>query len=131
MLGAMLLFRFEGLDRATRKELVLACVPLIVLDYSIVTFLIGLVAWYASQSSVYRSALVGISTGIGILFGIWLSFDMVTAMRRPGGMGRDELKYIEQHPEVVQRSDGVDRVVRNSKPPFQGGAAAVKVESTS
>jgi hypothetical protein len=50
MLTTMLLFRFEGHDTPTRKELGIAWSPLILLDLAIIEFLVGLMLWYADKS---------------------------------------------------------------------------------
>jgi hypothetical protein len=45
----MLLFRFEGAEKATQGELLLAWVPLVLLDISVIDFLVGLVCWYLNR----------------------------------------------------------------------------------
>ena len=49
MLATMLLFRFEAYEEATRKELLLAWSPLVILDWSILSFLGGLLCWYKDK----------------------------------------------------------------------------------
>ena len=49
MLATMLLFRFEEYEEATWKELLLAWSPLALLDWSILSFLCGLLCWYKDK----------------------------------------------------------------------------------
>ena len=50
MLATMLLFRFEGHETATRKELALVWAPLVALDWAIVAFVVGLLLWYGDKN---------------------------------------------------------------------------------
>ncbi|KAM0805797.1 hypothetical protein BDR22DRAFT_777134, partial [Usnea florida] len=76
MLATMLRFRFDEQDSATRKEYALPWSPLVVLDWSIISFLIGLLLWYGDKSNVWRTALVGLQTAALLAFSsgvaIWM-----------------------------------------------------------
>nr|OQO21672.1 hypothetical protein B0A51_10546 [Rachicladosporium sp. CCFEE 5018] len=95
MVGTMLLFRYDGHQEATLRDLILAWTPLIILDWSIISFLGGIILWYVAQNPDFRSWLVGSSTGLLLLFALWLSADMFIAMKRPGGLGKEELEYLD------------------------------------
>jgi hypothetical protein len=82
MLATMLLFRIEN-QRANRKELCLAWSPLVTLDWSILSFLAGLVTWCRDKNSGVRSSLVGSMTGDGLVFCPWVAVDMFVTIRKP------------------------------------------------
>lgn len=94
MLGTMLLFRFEGYENASRKELALAWSPLVILDWSILSFLIGLVVWYIDKNTGWRGSLIGVTTAMCLAFSAWVSVDMWLAIKRPGGLGREEIVVV-------------------------------------
>lgn len=64
----MLLFRFEGHETATRKDLAIAWSPFVLLDWPIVEFLLGLMLWYADKSDRWRYSLV--AAGLSALLAI-------------------------------------------------------------
>lgn len=78
MLGTMLLFRYEGYTSCTRKDLALAWSPLVMLDWSILAFLAGLVTWYKDKNPGWRADLVGITVGVGLVYTFFVSIDMVS-----------------------------------------------------
>ncbi|KAK6419455.1 hypothetical protein LTR95_017058 [Oleoguttula sp. CCFEE 5521] len=112
MVGTMLLFRYEGYQEATRKDLILAWTPLIILDWSIVSFLGGIITWYVAHNPNFRSWLVGASTGVLLAFAMWLSADMAIAMKRPGGLGKEELDYLNSLAENAAEAKGPHVVVQ-------------------
>jgi hypothetical protein len=79
--ATMLLFQFEGVEKITRLDLAIAWSPLVLLDCSIVEFLVGMVCWYSSKNLQWRSALMGtqlaalmgICTGLS-LWMLWMGF---------------------------------------------------------
>ncbi len=90
MLATMFLFRFEGHDEATRQDLALAWVPLVLLDWSIIAFLVGLLLWYGEKNNVWRTVVVGSQTGVCLLFTCWAAVWMWKTMREKGGLGRED-----------------------------------------
>ncbi|KAE9978334.1 hypothetical protein EG328_001508 [Venturia inaequalis] len=60
MTSTMLLFRFEGQEHATRKDLALAWSPLFMLDLAIVEYLLGLLLWYNGKNNRWRIALMSL-----------------------------------------------------------------------
>lgn len=90
MLATMLRFRFEDQDSATRKEYALAWAPLVVLDWSIVAFLIGLLLWYGDKSNAWRTALVGLQTAALLAFTCGVATWMSASMRSGQGFGKEE-----------------------------------------
>ena len=90
MLATMLRFRFEDQDSATVKEYALAWTPLIVLDWSIVSFLIGLLLWYGDKSNVWRTALVGLQTAALLAFSCGVAIWMWASMRPGQGFAKEE-----------------------------------------
>ncbi|KAJ0417409.1 hypothetical protein BJY00DRAFT_206189 [Aspergillus carlsbadensis] len=87
-----LLFHFEGLEKATRLDLAFAWLPLVLLDLSIVEFLVGLVCWYYGKSDRWRGTLMvaQFSSLLGgcIIVTIWIWFQM----KEEGGLGKEETK---------------------------------------
>ncbi|KJX98261.1 hypothetical protein TI39_contig423g00012 [Zymoseptoria brevis] len=105
MLATMPLFRFEGYVQASRKDLCLAWSPLVILDWSILSFLAGLVTWYTDKNPDFRSSLVGPMTGVGLAFCLWVAVDMWFTIRRPGGLGK-ELEFINGMKTEGVQDDG-------------------------
>ena len=90
MLATMLLFRFEGHDTATRKELALVWIPLVLLDWAIVAFVVGLLLWYGEKNNIWRTTILGVQTGALLAFVSWAAVWMWSTMSRTGGLGRIE-----------------------------------------
>jgi len=90
MLGTMLLFRFQGRESASHKELAIAWSPLIILDWSILTFLVGIVVWYVDKNNGWRGSIIAASTAFCLMFCTWMAVDMWSAIKQPGGLGREE-----------------------------------------
>ncbi|MCJ1266983.1 hypothetical protein MMC22_006868 [Lobaria immixta] len=110
MLATMLLFRFEGVQTASRKDLAIAWAPLVLLDWGIVEFLVGLVFWYAEKNNEWRSSIMGTQFAVLLLFTIWTSIWMWGVMSQKGGLGKEEddgLKGLKQHRirQLEERSD--------------------------
>lgn len=90
VMATMLLFQFEALDRATRRDLAIAWVPLVLLDLAIIEFLVGVVCWYYGKTATWRGALM--ATQFAVLLGgclivsTWMWFNM----KEKGGLGREE-----------------------------------------
>ena len=89
-LATMLMFRFEGQKAAKRKEMMLAWMPLVLLDWAILEFLIGLVLWYTSNNSHGRSILIGMQVVVLLGFVIGVAISMYISMSVPGGLGNAE-----------------------------------------
>ena len=54
---------------------------------------------------------MGVVTGAFLAFSIWVSVDMYFAMKRPGGLGAQELSYLQKkHDETksTAQDSGVD-----------------------
>ncbi|CVK92415.1 uncharacterized protein FMAN_07311 [Fusarium mangiferae] len=92
LIAGMLLFQFEGLEKASRLELAVAWIPLTLMDVAIVEFLIGITCWYAANNVRWRGALM--ATQLTALLGlcIALSAFMWLSMREKGGLGEEERK---------------------------------------
>jgi hypothetical protein len=74
VVATMLLFQFEGLESVRRKELAIAWSPLILLDFSIIEFLVGMVCWYSSKNLQWRGALM--ATQLAGLMGLCLALSL-------------------------------------------------------
>jgi len=92
VMSTMLLFKFEGHESATRKDLAIAWSPLIVLDLAIVEFLFGLQLWYSGKNDIWRIALVSSQLAMLLGYCVWMSFWMWTTMCNKGGLGRAEIQ---------------------------------------
>lgn len=92
VMGTMLLFSFEGVERACRVDLAVVWMPLILLDLSIVEFLVGMVCWYWDNNARWRGALMAaqlaVLLGFTIILSIWIWFQM----SKSGGLGREEIE---------------------------------------
>ena len=90
MLATMLRFRFEDQDSATRKDYALAWAPLVMLDWSIFAFLVGLLLWYGEKSNAWRTALVGSQTAALLAFASGVATWMWVSMRRGRDFSKEE-----------------------------------------
>lgn len=91
MLATMLPFRFQGQEAATRKDYLLAWSPLVLLDWSIVAFLVGLLLWYGEKSNGWRIALVGSQTALMLVFVCGVAVWMWSSIRRRKELGKEEM----------------------------------------
>lgn len=108
----MLLFRFDGAEKATQGELLLAWAPLILLDISVMEFLIGLVCWYIDRNASWRGLLLGIQFVTLTAFCIVISFSVWSSLNTKGGLGKEEReaaseKGATQSPERHNMGQGV------------------------
>ena len=101
MLATMLLFRFEGHETATRKELALVWAPLVALDWAIVAFVVGLLLWYGEKNDTWRTTIVGLQTGALLAFVSSAAVWMWSTMSRKGGLGRAESAPLEDRKRVA------------------------------
>lgn len=65
------------------------------LNWSIVSFLLAVLIWYASKNDALRSGLVSAITGGLLLFSVSVSVFMYRVMSRLGGLGKEEKDAIE------------------------------------
>lgn len=90
VMATMLLFSFEGVEKATRMDLAVAWSPLVLLDISIVEFLIAIVCWYCGKNVRWRGALMATQLvcllGICVALSSWMWFHLV----QKGALGREE-----------------------------------------
>ena len=101
MLATMLLFRFEGHETATRKELALVWVPLVALDWAIVAFIVGLLLWYGEKNDAWRTTILGLQTGALLAFVSSAAVWMWSTMSRKGGLGRAEGAPLEDRRRIA------------------------------
>lgn len=97
VMASMLLFQFEGLERATRLDLAVSWMPLAFLDLSIIEFLIGVVCWYWGKNEHWRGALI--ATELFCLLGVcaWQSAWMWIRLSTKGGLGIEERQAAVAH----------------------------------
>jgi len=98
MLATMLMFRFEGHNSASRADLALMWVPLVLLDWGIVGFLVGMLTWYTAKSGGVIGRVKGQLAFVGVLMSlaIVVSVRMYGFMRGTGGLGREETEILEK-----------------------------------
>ena len=101
--ATMLMFLFEGHEKATRKDLIVAWMPLVFLDISVVEFLVGLVCWYSDKNKGWRAALMetqlAVLTAICVILAIW----MWAFMQQPDGLGREKQERKSKHQQVADK----------------------------
>ncbi|PKX93158.1 uncharacterized protein P174DRAFT_432485 [Aspergillus novofumigatus IBT 16806] len=90
VVATMLGFQFEGLEMATRRDLTVAWVPLVLLDLSILEFLFGMVCWYLGKSGYWRGSLM--ATQFAFLIALCLAFSIWTwyYMSKRWGLEKEE-----------------------------------------
>lgn len=104
MLAIMLSFRFEGHVSATRLDLLIAWTPLVLLDWSIVGVLVGLMLWYCEKNDVWRAAIMTGTMGSLLGFSIWVAIWMWQKMSTKGGLGEEESKAFREVKERMESS---------------------------
>lgn len=90
MTATMLLFKFDGCERTTRKDLVIAWPPLVLLDLAIVEFFLGLVFYCAAKNNLWRTSLLGTQLALLLGYCVWLSVWMWATKSDAGGMSSEE-----------------------------------------
>ncbi|KAL9008017.1 MAG: hypothetical protein Q9173_006817 [Seirophora scorigena] len=90
MLAVMLNFRFEGQRSATRLDYGVAWTPLVLLDWSILAVLMGLLCWYWGRSRGWRAAVMVSTVGIVLCFCVWVAWWMWYHLRPGVGGDREE-----------------------------------------
>jgi hypothetical protein len=100
MLSTMLLFTFEGHETATRRDLVIAWSPFLLLDLCIREYLLGLVFWYSAKNKTWTATIMRVQLAILLLYSLWVAILMWQKMSRRGGLGKEE----------VEATEGVTRV---------------------
>ncbi|KAK2022030.1 hypothetical protein LX32DRAFT_603618 [Colletotrichum zoysiae] len=90
VMATMLLFAFEGTERASRIDLAVAWSPLVLLDISIFEFLIGMTCWYCGRNVTWRGVLMAVQLAWLMGFCVVLSIWMWLNLSRKGGLGAEE-----------------------------------------
>ncbi|KAL9601576.1 MAG: hypothetical protein Q9219_002410 [cf. Caloplaca sp. 3 TL-2023] len=109
MLAVMLNFRFEGYASVTRLDYGVAWTPLVLLDWSIVAVLMGLLCWYWGRSEGWRAGVMVGTVGAVLCFCVWVAWWMWFHMRPKTGPGHQHWQL--EHAEQKRQPGGVDDVV--------------------
>ncbi|GIJ86937.1 hypothetical protein Asppvi_005836 [Aspergillus pseudoviridinutans] len=88
----VLLLRFEGAENVTQGELAVAWAPLVLLDISVLEFLVGLLCWYLERNTSWRGLLMGVQFMVLTGFCVVLSFCIWSSLKMKGGLGKEERK---------------------------------------
>lgn len=97
VMATMLMFTFEGFEGATRADLVVAWSPLVMLDVSILEFLVGVTCWYRGMHDDWRGVLMiaqlclMLGGCVGYATWMWLR------LGRKGGLGEEENRTAEDN----------------------------------
>ncbi|KAG7137645.1 hypothetical protein HYQ45_005051 [Verticillium longisporum] len=86
VVAIMLHFMFQGVERATRLDLAVSWAPLVLLDLSIVEFLLGMACWYASKNTSWRGAVMAAQTAGLLGYCLTVSAWVYLALSRKGGL---------------------------------------------
>ena len=90
MLAVMLSFRFEGYTSVTRLDYGVAWTPLVLLDWSIMGVLLGIMCWYWRDNVGWRGELMTGVVGTILVFSIWVTWWMYQHLSRKGSLGEAE-----------------------------------------
>lgn len=101
VVATMLLFQFESKGTIRRKHLAIAWCPLIILDFSIIEFLVGMVCWYSSKNLEWRGALMATQLAGLMSICIALSLWMLGSFFSP--KGNEELDKAANPPTSVNQ----------------------------
>jgi len=75
MVTNILLFGFEGYHSMTWNDMALAWSPLVILDFSILAFLGGLLLWSADKSEYRTTPVLGSIASILFLINCWAAIN--------------------------------------------------------
>ncbi|KAI9820609.1 MAG: hypothetical protein M1827_004978 [Pycnora praestabilis] len=98
MLATMLLFCFEGYAPGARKDLLAAWAPLVLLDWSIVAFLAGMLCWYAEKNrqagdiASWRTIIMVVHVGALLIASMVIAGWMWGVMNRRNGLSVEEME---------------------------------------
>lgn len=101
VVATMLLFLFEGFDKANRLDYVVAWTPLILLDLSIIELLVGLVCWYSSVQDQWRVIVMAAQLASQLGFCAALSVWMWARLSRKHGLDGEERERLDAGGQVV------------------------------
>lgn len=101
VLAIMLRFKFEGHEMPTRLDLAVAWIPLVMLDISIVEFLLGLLLWYADKNNTWRTALMTAQFVALLVAASAVAVWMWNSMSIKGGLGKVEYEAIRLENRVA------------------------------
>ncbi|KAM0271950.1 hypothetical protein ACHAQH_008889 [Verticillium albo-atrum] len=90
VVAIMLHFMFQGVERASRLDLAVSWAPLVLLDFSIVEFLLGMACWYAGKNVSWRGVVMAVQTAGLLAYTLTVSAWVYFALSRKGGLGKDE-----------------------------------------
>ncbi|KAL8794935.1 MAG: hypothetical protein Q9195_002517 [Heterodermia aff. obscurata] len=107
MLATMLSFHFDGQDSATRWDYGVAWIPLILLDWSIVAVLLGLLCWYWERGKGWRFGMLFAGMVLVFVFVLWLALTMFKKLRYEG-IEREEEERPEREEEERPEREGQD-----------------------
>lgn len=102
MIATMLLFKFEGYERPRRKDLAIAWIPLILVDFVIVEFLVAVVFWYAAKYATWCAVLMGVQLTILLAGAIVIAVWMWNSMSIKGGLGEEERRVVGEPWQAVK-----------------------------
>lgn len=102
-ISTMLLFRFEGHQRPTRRDLLIAWSPLVLVDIVILEFAIGLVLWYAGKNKAWRGSIMGSQLAFLVTLVVLLAVWMWNSMSTRGGLGEEELRTTTSTQRVADK----------------------------
>ena len=94
----MLQFTFEGRETATRKDLVIAWSPVLLLGLCIGEYLLALVFWYSGENEGWIATMMRVQLVVLLLYSLWVATIMWQAMSRRGGLGKEEEDILRQTP---------------------------------
>ena len=84
MVTNILLFGFEGYTSVTCNDMALAWSPLVILDFSILAFLGGLLLWSTDKSNYWTIPVLGSLASILLLINCWAAINTYFIMSRTG-----------------------------------------------
>ena len=82
IVSTILLFGFEGYENATWNDIALAWTPLVTLDCSIFTFLMGLLLWFTDSKENWYITIFGSVASMLFLIICWASINTYLIVKR-------------------------------------------------
>jgi ABC-type tungstate transport system substrate-binding protein len=105
MLATMLLFRFDNHSDVGWVDLTLAFLPLVFLDWSIVSLVVGLLLWYGDKNNLWRTTVVSAHTAAMLVITLGVAIWMYLTMSRSGGLGEFERSPSTTAPNHVSQRE--------------------------
>jgi hypothetical protein len=126
IIATMLLFKFEGYEKLRRMDVAIAWIPLILMDFVIVEFLIAVVSWYPTKYAAWCAVLMSVQLAALLVGSIVIAVWMWNSISIKSGLGGEEKRVVECDEDLPgSRTDVARACLFFGNSPFRGLCAAL------